>query len=194
MLDLVVLAVVAIPAAVIGLGCALAVRLTSRGPVLYRQQRVGHLGQPFEVLKLRTMVDRPDNPVIPDDDRITAAGRFLRRLSLDELPQLINVARGEMGIVGPRPTLPYQVARYDDRQRQRLAVRPGLTGLVQVGDRNAVLWAERIELDLDYVADNSLGRDLGILVRTLPAMLRGTGVEGHPTDDPLVRDEPPRQP
>jgi lipopolysaccharide/colanic/teichoic acid biosynthesis glycosyltransferase len=187
-LDLVAVAVVAVPAGVIGLVCAVAVRLTSRGPVLFRQERIGHLGEPFELLKLRTMVDRPDNPMIPDASRITRVGAVLRRLSLDELPQLINVARGEMSVVGPRPTVAYQVARYDDRERQRLAVRPGLTGLAQLNGRNALSWADRIELDLEYVADTSWVEDLRILVRTPAALLAGSGVAGHPEDDPFVVD------
>ena len=131
---------------VVGGLAALAIRLTSRGPVLFRQERVGKGGEPFEVVKFRTMVhlDEP-NPLIPDPDRITRVGAFLRRFSLDELPQLLNVARGEMSIVGPRPTLAYQVERYSDRERQRLRVRPGLTGLAQVNGRNAIAWSERIE-------------------------------------------------
>jgi lipopolysaccharide/colanic/teichoic acid biosynthesis glycosyltransferase len=133
------------------------------------------------------MLDRPDNPLFPDRDRITGVGRLLRRFSLDELPQLLNVVNGEMSIVGPRPTLAYQVARYDDRQRGRLTVRPGVTGLAQVRGRNAMPWAERIELDLEYVRTQSLWRDVQILWWTLAAVIRGAGVEGHPTDDPLAR-------
>ncbi len=190
--DVVVLAVVALPAAFLGACCALAVRLTSRGPVLFRQERVGHLGRPFVLLKFRTMVDAPEgNPLFPDADRITRVGGVLRRLSLDELPQLWNVARGEMSIVGPRPTLPYQVERYDERQRGRLAVRPGLTGLAQVSGRNSLAWAERIDLDLEYVETNSAGRDLALVVRTVPALLSSAGVHGHPTDDPLARPADP---
>lgn len=184
-LDLAVLAVVALPAAVLGAMCALAVRLTSSGPVLFRQERVGRHGVPFTVLKFRTMVDEP-NPIFPDASRITSAGRVLRRLSLDELPQLVNVARGEMSIVGPRPTLAYQVERYDDRQRRRLEVRPGLTGLAQVSGRNALSWPERIEIDVQYVEQRSLRLDLTILARTARALLGGEGVEGHPTDDVLA--------
>ena len=136
-MDLAILAVVAVPAVVIGTACALAVRVTSRGPVFFRQERVGMGGRLFRVWKFRTMVDG-DNPVFPDASRITSAGRVLRRLSLDELPQLVNVATGEMSVVGPRPTLAYQVERYTDRQRRRLAVRPGLTGLAQVSGRNSL--------------------------------------------------------
>ena len=121
----------------LGAVCAVAVRLTSPGPVLFRQERIGMGGEPFEMVKFRSM-RHGVNPIFPDADRITRVGRLLRRTSLDELPNLINVARGEMSIVGPRPTLAYQVERYDDRQRNRLAVRPGLTGLAQVNGRNAL--------------------------------------------------------
>ncbi len=185
--DLAVLVVVALPALVLGLVCALAVRLTSPGPVLFRQERVGMNGRPFTVVKFRTMVAE-DNPIFPDPDRITSAGRWLRRLSLDELPQLINVWRGEMSVVGPRPTLAYQVERYTPRQRARLAVRPGLTGLAQIRGRNALPWDERIEHDLEYVQTQSWRLDLTILWSTVRVMLTGEGAEGHPTDDPLAAD------
>lgn len=183
--DLCLLAVVAMPAALVGAVCALAVRATSPGPVFFRQERVGMDGRPFTVWKFRTMV-AGDNPVFPDASRITPVGRVLRRLSLDELPQLINVARGEMSVVGPRPTLAYQVERYDARQRRRLAVRPGLTGLAQVNGRNALDWPTRIEFDVRYVETQSVRTDLQILARTVRTMLSGEGVEGHPTDDPLA--------
>ncbi len=187
-LDLVLLAVVAVPAIAVGAVCALAVRLTSRGPVFFRQDRVGMGGEVFSVWKFRTMV-AGDNPIFPDASRITSAGRWLRRLSLDELPQLLNVAAGEMSIVGPRPTLPYQVERYDGRQRLRLCVRPGLTGLAQVNGRNALDWSARIELDITYVQIQSVRTDLGILARTAKVVLSGEGAEGHPTDDPLATTE-----
>jgi lipopolysaccharide/colanic/teichoic acid biosynthesis glycosyltransferase len=185
MFDLVVLALVAVPAIAIGAVCAVAVRLTSRGPVFFRQDRVGMGGEVFSVWKFRTMI-AGDNPIFPDASRITSAGRWLRRLSLDELPQLLNVASGEMSIVGPRPTLPYQVERYDGRQRLRLCVRPGLTGLAQVNGRNALDWNARIELDITYVQVQSLRTDLQILARTAKVVLSGEGAEGHPTDDPLA--------
>ena len=184
-LDLALLTLVAVPATAVGLVCALAVRLTSPGPVFFRQERIGMGGRPFMVWKFRTMV-AGDNPIFPDASRITSAGKVLRRLSLDELPQLINVAVGEMSVVGPRPTLAYPVERYDDRQRRRLAVRPGLTGLAQVNGRNALDWPTRIEFDVRYVETQSLRTDLQILARTLQTMLSGEGVEGHPTDDPLA--------
>jgi lipopolysaccharide/colanic/teichoic acid biosynthesis glycosyltransferase len=138
------------------------------------------------MLKFRTM-RAGDNPVIPDAARITPVGRWLRRFSLDELPNLVNVARGEMSIVGPRPTLAYQVARYDERQRHRLDVRPGLTGLAQIRGRNAVTWPERIEHDLAYVATQSPAVDLRILGSTLAVLVSGAGVEGHTAEDPLAR-------
>ena len=183
--DLVLLALMAIPAAVVGGVCAAAVAASSRGGVLFRQERAGRDGVPFEVLKFRTMV-AGDNPIFPDATRITPVGRLLRRFSLDELPQLVNVARGEMSIVGPRPTLPYQVERYDQRQRRRLAVRPGLTGMAQVNGRNAIAWSERIEWDLRYVEEQSLRCDIGLLFATVRTVLSGHGAEGHPTDDPLA--------
>lgn len=186
--DLALLAVVSIPALAIGAVCALAVRLTSPGPVFFRQERIGMDGRPFQVWKFRTMV-AGDNPIFPDATRITSAGRVLRRLSLDELPQLVNVAAGDMSVVGPRPTLGYQVERYDDHQRRRLAVRPGLTGLAQVSGRNALSWGDRIDFDVRYVETQSIMTDLRILARTLQTMLSGEGVEGHPTDDPLAAPE-----
>lgn len=182
-LDLTVLAVVAVPGLVLGALCALAVRLSSRGPVLFRQERVGRDGLPFAVFKFRTML-AGDNPVIPQPDRITRVGRLLRCTSLDELPQLVNVARGEMSIVGPRPTLGYQAQRWTGRQRERLTVRPGLTGLAQVSGRNDLSWPERIDLDLRYVERQSVRQDLSILARTVTAMFGGTGATA--SDDPIA--------
>ena len=183
--DLAVVAVVAIPAFLLGSICALTVLITSRGPVFFRQERIGMGGEPFMVWKFRTMVDG-DNPMFPDATRITSAGRILRRLSLDELPQLLNVAAGEMSVVGPRPTLAYQVERYDDHQRRRLAVRPGLTGLAQVNGRNSLSWGDRIDYDVTYVETQSIGTDLRIILQTATTILSGDGIEGHPTDDPLA--------
>lgn len=185
LVDMAVLAVAAIPAALLGAVASVAIKLTSRGPVLFRQTRVGIDGAPFEVVKFRTMLVG-DNPLIPDDSRITSAGRVLRRFSIDELPQLLNVARGEMSVVGPRPALPEQVELFDDTQRGRLAVRPGLTGWAQVNGRNAIPWAERIQLDLEYVDRQSVGFDLQILRRTIGVMLGGDGIEGHSVDDPMA--------
>jgi sugar transferase EpsL len=185
LLDLLVLAALAVPAGLTAAVCAVAVRATSRGPVLFRQQRTGMGERTFELLKFRTMVDAPDNPLFPDDARITPVGRWLRRLSLDELPQLWNVARGDMSIVGPRPTMLYQLELFDARQRGRFTVPPGITGLAQVRGRNTIGWAERVEHDLEYVRRRSLWLDLVILARTPGALLGGAG--GHPEDDPLTR-------
>lgn len=183
--DIALLAAVAPLASLIGVACAVAIRLDDGGPILFRQTRVGMHGRPFSVVKFRTMVDEP-NPAFPHPDRITKVGRWLRRTSLDELPQLVNVLRGEMSIVGPRPTLPYQVERYDARQRRRLSVRPGLTGLAQVRGRNALRWADRIELDLRYLEQQSPWTDLRLVAATAGAVLSGSGVEGHPADDPIA--------
>ena len=127
-----------------------------------------------------------DNPIFPDATRITSGGKWLRRLSLDELPQLINVVRNEMSVVGPRPTLQYQVDRYDDRQRLRLCVRPGLTGLAQIRGRNSLSWSERIEYDVEYVQTQSPWLDVKILIGTIRVLLTGEGTEGHPENDPLA--------
>ena len=185
--DLVLVALVALPALVIALPSAVAIRLTSPGPVLFRQMRIGKDGEPFELVKFRTMV-AGDNPVFPEAGRITRVGRVLRRLSLDEIPQLINVVRGEMSIIGPRPTLSYQVERYDADQRRRLSVKPGVSGWAQLKGRNEIPWAQRIELDLEYIDDvQSPLADVRILARSIVAALRGGGVEGHPADDPLAK-------
>lgn len=190
LLDLLVVALVAVPVVSVGLVCALAIKATSRGPVFFRQQRVGMGGKSFEVVKFRTMLVG-DNPLIPDASRITLAGRFLRRLSLDELPQLLNVVNGDMSIVGPRPTLAYQVERYDQRQLGRLCVRPGLTGLAQVRGRNTLSWAQRIDFDLEYIQTRSVWLDLRIIAATPWQLLGGSGVEGHDPHDPLTRPDEP---
>jgi lipopolysaccharide/colanic/teichoic acid biosynthesis glycosyltransferase len=158
---------------------ALATKLEDRGPVLYRQTRVGKDGVDFDVLKLRTMVVEAERmgsgyAVDRGDPRITRTGRILRRTSIDELPQLWNVLRGDMSIVGPRPTLRYQVEQYDEHQRHRLDIRPGLTGWAQVHGRASLPWAERIELDVWYVGNRSPRVDLEILLRTPLALFRGT--------------------
>jgi lipopolysaccharide/colanic/teichoic acid biosynthesis glycosyltransferase len=158
---------------------AIAIKLEGGGPVLYRQRRVGLGGSEFELLKLRTMVVGAESQgaglaVDRGDPRITRVGRVLRRLSLDELPQLWNVVRGDMSLVGPRPTLAYQVDEYTPRQRRRLEVRPGLTGWAQIHGRAALPWAERIELDLWYVEHRSAWLDFRILARTPFALFRGT--------------------
>jgi lipopolysaccharide/colanic/teichoic acid biosynthesis glycosyltransferase len=184
--DLAVLAVVLLPAILFCLVCAMAILLAGPGPIFFTQERIGRDGRPFRMLKFRTMLLGSDRDVFPDRDRITSVGRWLRRLSLDELPQLINVARGEMSVVGPRPALRYQVERYDERQKQRLTVRPGITGMAQVRGRNMLSWPDRISLDLEYVDRESAALDSQILWLTAQTVLRGTGVEGHMRDDPIA--------
>jgi len=159
----------------------LAIRLTSRGPAIYRQRRSGLYGVQFDMLKLRTMVDGAEHigaglAVNSGDPRITRVGSFLRRTSLDELPNLLNVLRGEMALVGPRPTLPAQVAQYTARQHGRLSVKPGITGWAQINGRASLPWSERIELDLYYVEHRSLLLDLKILLRTPVLVLGGGGL------------------
>jgi len=158
---------------------AIAIKLEDGGPVLYRQTRVGKDGEDFELLKLRTMIVGAEKKgagyaVDAGDSRITRVGRILRRTSVDELPQLWNVVRGEMSLIGPRPTLRYQVETYTERQRRRLDVRPGLTGWAQVHGRATLPWAERIELDVWYVEHRSPTVDLKILLRTPLALFGGT--------------------
>jgi lipopolysaccharide/colanic/teichoic acid biosynthesis glycosyltransferase len=160
---------------------ALAIRLETRGPVLYRQRRVGKDGELFDLFKLRTMVEGADpvgigTPVSSDDPRVTRVGRLLRRTSLDELPNLVNVLRGEMSIVGPRPTIEAQVVDYTPRQRRRLEVKPGITGWAQINGRVALPWEERIELDVWYVDHRSALLDLKILARTLGLLVSGRGL------------------
>jgi lipopolysaccharide/colanic/teichoic acid biosynthesis glycosyltransferase len=163
------------------LAAMLAIRLESPGPVIYRQRRAGRGGRPFDVLKLRTMVDGAEHigaglAVNANDSRITRVGVLLRRSSLDELPNLLNVLRGEMTLIGPRPTLPAQVDQYTERQRGRLTVKPGITGWAQVNGRASLPWSERIELDLYYVEHRSLWLDLRILLRTPAMVLGGSGL------------------
>jgi lipopolysaccharide/colanic/teichoic acid biosynthesis glycosyltransferase len=160
---------------------ALLIRLESRGHPLYRQSRTGYNGEEFPIYKLRTMVRGAEFTgaglaVQEGDDRITRVGAFLRRYSLDELPNLWNVLRGDMSIVGPRPTLPVQVQQYTERQRGRLAVKPGITGWAQVNGRAALPWPDRIELDLYYVKHRSLTLDLRIIARTVRMVLAGQGL------------------
>jgi lipopolysaccharide/colanic/teichoic acid biosynthesis glycosyltransferase len=158
-----------------------AIRLESPGNPIYRQRRVGINGEEFDVLKLRTMVTGAEHvgagmAIDEGDTRITRVGGFLRRTSLDEIPNLINVLKGDMAIIGPRPTIPVQVAQYTERQRGRLAVKPGLTGWAQVNGRAALPWPERIELDLWYVEHRSWRLDLQILLRTARMVLGGHGL------------------
>ena len=160
---------------------AIAIRLESRGPVFYRQLRVGRDGERFELWKLRTMVPGAESIgaglyVLEGDPRITRTGRLLRRFSLDELPNLINVLKGDMAIVGPRPTVQEQVDRYTDRQRRRLEVKPGITGWAQINGRTSLLWPERIELDVWYVEHRSLALDLRIVRKTARMLVTGHGL------------------
>src|SRR3954469_9611543 len=160
---------------------AVAIKLSSRGPVLYRQRRVGLGGEEFEMLKLAPMVAGSDpvgvgTVVSRDDPRVTAAGRVLRRTSLDEIPNLLNVLRGEMAIVGPRPTIPAQVEGYTPRQHRRHEVRPGITGWAQVQGRAGIPWEERIELDVHYVDHRSAALDARILAKTLWLLITGHGL------------------
>jgi lipopolysaccharide/colanic/teichoic acid biosynthesis glycosyltransferase len=158
---------------------ALAVKLEDGGPVLFRQTRVGKDGEDFELLKLRTMIIGAEGKgagyaIDKGDSRITRVGRILRKSSIDELPQLWNVLRGDMSLIGPRPTLRYQVEKYTERQRKRLDVRPGLTGWAQIHGRATLPWEERIELDVWYVENRSPRVDLRILLRTPLALFGGT--------------------
>jgi len=160
---------------------ALAIRLESRGPVFYRQQRVGRDGEPFELWKLRTMVPGAESMgagiyIVDGDARITRVGRLLRRFSLDELPNLVNVLKGDMAIVGPRPTVREQVDRYTERQRRRLEVKPGITGWAQINGRTSLPWPDRIELDVWYVEHRSLRLDLRILTKTARMLATGHGL------------------
>ncbi len=163
------------------LAAAIWIKLGSRGPVIYRQRRIGLGGGEFELLKLRTMETGSDpvgigTAVLRDDPRVTGAGRFLRRTSLDEVPNLVNVLRGEMAIVGPRPTIPAQVVAYTPQQKRRHEVLPGITGWAQVQGRAGIPWEERIELDVWYVDHRSTALDARILARTVWLVLTGQGL------------------
>jgi exopolysaccharide biosynthesis polyprenyl glycosylphosphotransferase len=178
---------------------AVAIKLDSPGPVFFRQERSGKDGRVFNIFKFRTMVVNAEKMgagvfVEKEDSRITRVGKLLRDTSLDELPQLINVLRGEMSLVGPRPTLPYQVERYDERQKRRLLVRPGITGWAQVRGRNSLTWPEKIDLDLWYIENQSLWLDLKILWQTIFAVLNKqelySGLKGDQISGvPLNRDK-----
>lgn len=175
--------VIALPIIVVS---AIGIRLTSPGSIFFRHQRAGHNGEPFIVLKLRTMREMPKGAnlsTVPDADRLTRFGIFLRRFSLDELPQLINVFRGEMSIVGPRPLpVPYNT-RYTEEQRRRLLTRPGLTGLSQSITRNSSEWPQKLALDVQYIERASFLLDLKIILGTVRVVLSGSGIAapGHAT-------------
>jgi lipopolysaccharide/colanic/teichoic acid biosynthesis glycosyltransferase len=176
---------IAIPACIVSAPViaviAVLIRLESKGPAIYRQTRSGLHGRPFAICKLRTMVQGAEFTgaglaVTVGDARITRVGAILRRTSLDELPNLWNVVRGEMAIVGPRPTVPAQVERYTPHQRRRLDVLPGLTGWVQVNGRASLPWSQRIEMDIWYVENRSLRLDLTIIARTAQQVFSGHGL------------------
>jgi lipopolysaccharide/colanic/teichoic acid biosynthesis glycosyltransferase len=180
-LDLLVASLVLLVASPLLAVAALLIKLESGGPVFYRQLRVGRGGAPFELWKLRTMVPGAEAMgagiyVVEGDTRITRVGRLLRRFSLDELPNLVNVLKGEMAVVGPRPTVQEQVDRYTERQRRRLEVKPGITGWAQVNGRTSLPWPERIELDVWYVENRSLRLDLRILAKTARMLATGHGL------------------
>jgi lipopolysaccharide/colanic/teichoic acid biosynthesis glycosyltransferase len=167
------------------LGAAVVVRATLGAPVFFRQERPGLHGKPFHIWKFRTMTDErsPDGKLLPDERRLTRVGRFLRSSSIDELPQLLNVLKGEMSLVGPRPLLMRYLSRYTPRQARRHDVPPGITGLTAVRGRNALSWEEKFELDVQYVENWSLALDLQILGETALKVLnrRGIAKEGHAT-------------
>ena len=183
-LDLLVSASVLLAGAPVLVLIGLAVKSTSAGSILFVQNRVGKDGKRFRTYKFRTMIEGAANQGAglliegQDDPRITRVGKALRRWSLDELPQFINILRGEMSVVGPRPTLPYQVEQYDEFQRRRLEVKPGITGWAQIHGRNVLSWPERIEYDVWYVDNWTLGLDAEIILKTLPVLLRKEGLYG----------------
>jgi lipopolysaccharide/colanic/teichoic acid biosynthesis glycosyltransferase len=181
LLDITVAAVALILCSPLLLAAAVAIAVESRGGVIYRHQRIGRDGVPFELWKLRTMVSGAESMgaglyIEANDARITRTGAFLRRFSLDELPNLVNVLRGEMSVVGPRPTVAVQVDRYTPHQRRRLEVKPGITGWAQVNGRASISWPERIELDVWYVDHRSVRLDLRILARTVRLLVSGQGL------------------
>jgi lipopolysaccharide/colanic/teichoic acid biosynthesis glycosyltransferase len=192
-LDLVLAAIMSIILAPLCIVCAAAIKLDDRGPVFFRQERIGKGGRAFFVWKLRTMVVDAahkglGHTVSHDDVRITRVGRFLRACGFDELPQLLNVLAGDMSLVGPRPTLAYQVAQYGPFQRRRLEMKPGITSLAVVSGRNALSWEERIKLDVWYIDHWSLRLDLSILFRTLwKVLVTREGLYGSDgVNDPFV--------
>ena len=180
-LDMLVAALALALASPLLAAAAVAIRVESRGPIVFRQRRVGLRGEPFEMLKLRTMIHGAEGvgaglAVNEGDPRITRVGALLRRFSVDELPNLVNVLRGDMAIVGPRPTIQAQVDQYTERQRRRLEVKPGITGWAQVNGRASLPWPERIELDVWYVENRSLALDLRIMALTVKMLVTGHGL------------------
>jgi lipopolysaccharide/colanic/teichoic acid biosynthesis glycosyltransferase len=181
--DLLIASVALVVASPLLLIAAVAIKVNSRGPIIYRSRRAGYRGEPFDLYKLRTMRPGADpvgvgKPVLEGDPMVTRVGHHLRRLSLDELPNLVNVLRGELAIVGPRPTLEAQVELYTPHQRRRLDVKPGLTGWAQVNGRAGIPWDERIELDVWYVENRTPMLDLRILGRSMRLLLTGQGLYG----------------
>lgn len=170
---------------------ALLVRIAIGTPILFRQQRPGLNGKPFNILKFRTMTDATDanGELLPDEERLTPVGRFLRRTSLDEFPELVNVLRGDMSLVGPRPLLTEYLPYYTEREQLRHSVRPGITGLAQISGRNNLSWDERLELDVWYVEHCSLLLDLRILLTTLLSVLSAKNVVSDPRSVMLDLDE-----
>jgi lipopolysaccharide/colanic/teichoic acid biosynthesis glycosyltransferase len=180
-LDLAVASVALVLSSPVMLAAMVAIRLESPGSPIYRQRRIGRHGEPFEMLKLRTMVAGAEHvgaglAVNYGDPRITRVGALLRRFSIDELPNLVNVLRGQMSLVGPRPTIQAQVDQYTDRQRRRLEVKPGITGWAQINGRASLPWNERIELDVWYVDHRTLRLDLAILLKTVRLLVSGQGL------------------
>lgn len=168
--------------------------LISKGPAIYKQERIGRQGEIFTIYKFRTMKEGAEKEtagkyITGNEEVLTSIGKFLRRWALDELPQLFNVLKGDMSIVGPRPALPYQVERYNERQRKRLEMKPGLTGWAQVNGRNKLTWPERIEYDVWYVENWSLWLDFKIMLMTIPALLKKDYAFSNEniTEDEIVR-------
>ncbi len=174
---------------------AVAVRVSMGAPVFFRQERPGLGGRPFRLWKFRTMSDArgPDGQLLPDEQRLTAVGQFIRSTSLDELPQLLNVLKGEMSLVGPRPLLMRYLPRYNARQAKRHDMKPGITGLAQVRGRNALTWSQKFEFDVEYVEHWSLLLDVRVLLGTVSQVLRRDGItsEGHVTMPEFMGDGAP---
>ena len=195
------IALVAIAAPIwipVALGTAVAVAVSSGRPVFFSQQRIGRHGKPFTMFKFRSMKTGP-NPLIPTADRLTPIGGALRKTSLDEIPQLLNVLGGSMSLVGPRPMLPEQDAHLSPKHRARRSVRPGLTGLAQVSGRNTLQWHERLELDVAWVSNATVGSYARTIWQTFGVVTGQQGVDGHSAADPFVRlttadaEQPPSQ-